>query len=107
MENQHENRQGQTVKTASERKTESKGPDIIALPPPPPFSRKQTEPLKVFAFMSLYPSAKCRMAITSATLQSLRNREQDPCEVLLASNKTQSRGVLTASCRQPCALASS
>ena len=64
-EKRHENRQAQNVNTASERKIESEGPDVIALPPPPPFSRKQTEPLKVFAFLSLYPSEKCRMICLS------------------------------------------
>ena len=64
-EKRHENRQAQNVNTASERKTESEGPDVIALPPPPPFSRKQTEPLKSFAFLSVYPSAKCRMICLS------------------------------------------
>ena len=64
-EKRHKNRQAQNVNRASERKIESEGPDIIALSPPPPFSRKQTDPLKVFAFLSLYPSAKCRMICPS------------------------------------------
>ena len=64
-EKRHENRQAQTVNTASERNTERKGHDLIALQPPPPFRGKQTEPLKVFAFLSLYPSAKCRMICLS------------------------------------------
>ena len=64
-EKRHENGQAQNVNTALERKIESEGPDIIALPPPPPFSLKQTEPLKVLAFLSLYPSAKCRMICLS------------------------------------------
>ena len=64
-EKRHKNRQAQNVNTASERKTESEVPDVIALPRPPPFSRKQTEPLKVFAFLSLWPSAKCSMICLS------------------------------------------
>ena len=117
-EKRHENRQAQNVNTASERKTESEGPDIIALPPPPPFSRKQTEPLKVFAFLSRHPSAKCRMICLSnghhisnssnpsqQTTGSMRGfigvkKDMQPCA--LVSSKYSGRAVL--GCRHQSAL---